>query len=110
MKRLLFSALIVLMATTVYAAEKTVEWDTVDGAAGYKITISIDSGATWAEVADVTAPAATATITIPDHGLVLIRASSYNNIGEATNTISGVWMNEDWNITAIPKALRTPGD
>ena len=101
---------IAMMASVAQAVEKTVEWDASPGdPAGYRISISNDGGVTWTQEADVAATVLQTTITVPDTGLTLIRASAYNNIGESLNTISGVWFNPDWEMSAAPTGLRSPG-
>lgn len=104
------SALLLLAVHITDAADKMVAWDPVPSASGYRISISTDNGNTWTQVADVPATETQATVTIPDSGITLIRASSYNNIGEAIGTTNGVWFNPDWQISSAPAALRTPGE
>ena len=108
---------IVMMAIVAQAAEKTIAWDAVPAADGYRISISIDSGLTWqpAElegvlIGDIPAGTTQVIVTLPDSGITLIRASSFNNISEVINTTNGVWFNSDWDQTSAPAALRSPGE
>ena len=101
---------IVMMAVVAQGADKTIAWDAVPAADGYRISISVDSGATWQQVSDVPVETTQVVVIVPDAGLTLIRASSYTNIGEVTNTISGVWFNPDWTLAQSPASLRTPGE
>ena len=77
------------------AADITLQWDPAEGATGYKLYISTDNGQTWSEGIDV-GNVTTYTLTVPDHQLVLIRASAYNNFGESIRTDAGVFYNSDW--------------
>ncbi len=101
---------ILMLAVVAQGADKTVAWDAVAGVSGYRISISTDNGVTWTQVADVPAGTTEAVITVSDTGMTLIRASSYNNIGEAVGTTTGVWFNPSWEISAVPTSLRTPGE
>lgn len=97
MKRVLLVVFVFLfLASAAYSTEKTVEWDPVTAADGYRISISADSGQTWAQVSEVLAPIVEAVIDVPDGQLILIRASAYNNISEAVSTHTGVWFNSTW--------------
>ena len=108
---------IVMMAVVAQAAEKTIAWDAVPAADGYRLTISTDMGATWVPakltgvlIGDIPVGTTQTVVTLSDTGLSLIRASSFNNIGEAVNTVTGVWFNPLWQMSAIPTSLRTPGE
>ena len=104
----LAAILVLVLVAMAQAADKTIQWDAVPDAIGYRISISTDAGVTWTQAAEIPAGTTEAVITIPDTGLTLIRASAYNNIGEAVNTTGGVWYNPDWKLTETPIGLRTP--
>ena len=101
MKKVLFvlvSFLIVLFASSVYAADVNLTWDVSSGATGYKIYQTVDNGLTWdagVDVGNVTVYTKTA---VPDSGLVLFRVSAYNAQGEAVRSWSGAWYNGDWKL------------
>ena len=97
------------LASMTYAVEKTVEWDPVISADGYRVSISSDLGETWAQVSEVLAPVVIAVIDVPENQLILIRASAYNNISEEVNTYSGVWFNSTWRKISPPTEIRTQG-
>ncbi len=110
-------ALSVLFAYAAQAVDKTVEWDPVvsDNLSGYRIytapiTAETLANPVWTQQAEADANTTSATITLPDTGLTLIKASAYNNIGEAINTVSGVFYDSDWQISPAPMGLRTPGE
>jgi len=119
MKKLiiLILALIALTTSPALAIDKLIEWDAVTAAnlTGYRIytapiTAETISNPVWTQQIEVDANTTSATITLSDTGLTLIKASAYNNIGEAINTISGVWYNLEWQISPAPAGLRTPGE
>jgi len=111
---------ILMMAVVAHGADTTVEWDASPGAVvGYNIyTTEIIPMMTaeqlafpvWVLAATVLAPETTTILDLPDEGLVLVRASAYNNIGEAIGTYSGVWINKSWLLALAPTELRTPGE
>jgi opacity protein-like surface antigen len=86
------------MGTVALAADVKLSWDPVDGATGYKIFQSLDVGQTWTQVADVTNGSTVETTLTgePDSGLILYRASAYNENEEALRTEAGAWYNGDW--------------
>ena len=86
---------ILLISTISNAAEITLHWDASENATGYKIYISLDCGQSWDDGLDV-GNVTTYKINVPDHQLVLLRASAYNNFGESIRTDAGVFYNSDW--------------
>jgi hypothetical protein len=108
---------ILMMATFAQAIDKTVAWDAVPAADGYRLSTSIDMGVTWipAElsglpVGDISVETTETILTISDTTITLVRASSFNNIGEVINTTSSVWFNPMWELLAAPVSLRSPGE
>ena len=100
MMRVMLVLAVLLFAIPCFAADVTVNWDMSDGAVGYKVYQSVDTGQTWNEVGDVVAN--TAPLVVPDSGLVLFRVSAYNNQGEAIRCDAGAWYNGDWTPPAQP--------
>jgi len=94
-KILLFIILTFSFVSLALAADITLRWDASEGATGYKLYISTDNGQTWDAGTDV-GNVTTYTLTVPDHQLVLIRASAYNDFGESIRTDAGVFYNSDW--------------
>jgi hypothetical protein len=95
MKKLIIALLVTMFAGTALAADVPLSWDPVDGAVGYKVYASTDTGTTWTEIADVAATSVTLTGE-PDSGLILYRVSAYDANQEAVRTYSGAWYNGDW--------------
>ena len=100
MMNVMLTLVVLLFAIPCFAADVTVNWDMSDGAAGYKVYQSVDTGQTWNEIADVLV--ATANVVVPDSGLVLFRVSAYNNQGEVSRCDAGAWYNGDWTPPAQP--------
>lgn len=120
MKRILLVLVMLFMCSgSVLAADQYVEWRQSVGAAGYNIQTSVDLGATWAEVPNLTYAMfillnedtqetrrmAGATITFADNILVLARISAYNLGGETWRLESGVWYNSAWMPLVAPTGL-----
>ena len=99
-KSILFFTLIIGFAVSCLAADIDLNWDVSDGAVGYKVYQSVDTGQTWDEVGDVVA--CTTPLVVPDSGLVLFRVSAYNNQGEVIRCDAGAWYNGDWTPPAQP--------
>ena len=99
MKKILLT--ILLIASTVHAADVTLRWDASEGAEGYKIYQSTDTGALWSEVADA-GNVTQYTVIAPDTGLVLFRISAYNSQGEAIRYNAGAWYNHEWKLPNEP--------
>ena len=105
MKRFLFAVIMVLMATTAFAADIPIAWDAAGGATGYKIQMSTDNGVTWSAGVDVANVLTYTLLGVPDSGLVLFRVLAYNSVGEAVNMWAGAWYNGDWKPPAVAGGL-----
>jgi len=92
--------LLILTATAAWGADITLRWDASDGAEGYRIYQSTDTGAMWDAGADV-GNVTQYTITVPDSGLVLIRIGAYNAQGEVIRYNAGAWYNGDWKLPNV---------
>ncbi len=96
--------LLVLFSSVAVPADKEIEWKESQGAVGYKAETSEDLGATWTEVQNLTYTTriegalnlATATITVADNVLVLVRVGAFNNAGTSWRLESGAWINTAW--------------
>ena len=66
-------------------------WDVEPTATGYKIYQSVDLGQTWDQGLDVGNVIEVLYPDIPDTGIVMFRASAYNEHGEAIRYTAGVW-------------------
>lgn len=97
MKKLII-LLIVLFATSVWAADVTMSWDASEGATGYKIYQTVDNGLTWDAGTDVGNVTQYTVINVPDSGLVLFKVSAYNTQNESIRSWSGAWYNGDWKL------------
>lgn len=97
MKKLIV-VLVVLFATSVWAADVSLKWDPSTGAAGYKVYKSVDNGLTWDAGIDAGAATSFVAAGVPDSGLVLFRVSAYNARGEAIRSWSGAWFCGDWRL------------
>ncbi len=95
---------ILMMAVVAQGADKSIEWDAVPEAVSYRIEISTDVGVTWdQDFALFPASETSATLTLPDNVLVMLRAVSINADGrEAINYSSGCWFNSAW---VLPPAV-----
>jgi len=91
---------IAMMASVAQAKDVTLEWDAEALAVSYRIDTSVDAGVTWVlGVATVAAPDTTASVTIDDGVLVLLRAVAINAEGkEAVNYSSGVFHHTGWEL------------
>lgn len=102
-----------LFSGSVQASDVPVEWRQSAGADGYKIETSVDLGATWTEIQNLTFTTFTegtrdlagATITVADNVLVLVRVAAYNSVGEAWKLESGAWYNSAWKPLVAPTGL-----
>ena len=102
MKRIMLFALgFIFLAGASFAIDLKISWDKNPDATGYKVYESVDQGATWQQVLDTNST--NTTLTMPEHGLVLIRISAYNRSGEAIRTGSGIWFNGNWLPPKRPK-------
>ena len=104
MKKLILILAIVLLPATAFAADITIAWDAVDGATGYNLYQSFDTGATWSPGADM-GNQTTASITVVDTGLVLFKIGAYNANGETINGWQGAWFNHKWKPLDAPVGL-----
>ena len=109
MKRVIFTTVaLILMATSAWAADVPLAWDAVQGASGYKIQMSTNSGASWSTAKDAGANATYTWTGAPDTGLCLFRVSAYNAQGEAIRTNAGAWFNGSWTVPRQPGGLGVP--
>lgn len=92
----LIIVLILLVAASAMAADVSIAWDTAQGATGYKLQMSTDTGATWSAGVDVGNVLTYTLLGVPDTGLVLFRVLAYNVQDEAITTWAGAWYNNDW--------------
>ena len=93
MKKVLFALLFVLIPVFAFGASITVKWDAVTSTpavTGYRIYQSIDDGITWTLNTPV-GNVLTATITVPDTGLVILRIGAVNSAGESIRYTAGAW-------------------
>ncbi len=105
-----------MVASVIFAADVPVTWIAAAGASGYKLEYSIDNGGTWSAPKDVGMITPVDYVAggvhllicsytwtgLPDAGLVLIRATAYNSVGNATNTGAGAWFNKSWAPPPMP--------
>jgi len=98
MKKICLALFGVLFAMTAYAADIHLKWDPSSGnVTGYRLYMSEDQGQTWTILKDnIPGTVTEANVTVPDHKLLLIRASAYNSFGESIRTNAGVFYNSDW--------------
>lgn len=83
MRKIVSVAIILLcFCAPAVAADVTLQWDPVVGADGYRIYTSTDMGGVWDAGIDV-GQATTYVMVVPETGLVLFRASAYNEYGES---------------------------
>lgn len=112
---LLYVSLIGLSPVLVSAADITLSWEGHPLATGYRIEQTLDpmvATPVWTTVLDnIPQPNpfpvdrnVTAQVTIPDTGLVLLRAVSFNATEEAVRTEAGAWYNFAWT-SQTPTAL-----
>lgn len=115
-KLLLFSIVCVLLFCSreaAFAADINLQWGQSERAVGYKIEISIDLGATWTEVPDLTYTTfvegnlnlAMATITVADNVLVLGRVGAFNDKGTSWRLEQGIYYNSAWMPPPSPTGL-----
>jgi hypothetical protein len=100
--RVILVAVLILSASLAAAGEVTLQWNESTGATSYPISMSVDNGATWAEIAEV-APAANCTggrcaliYTAPDNQFVLFRYGARNAVGDAVRYREGAWHHSGW--------------
>lgn len=94
-KKILF--LLLLIPTLSLAADVPLKWMAANNATGYKIQISTDNGVTWDEGLDVGDVTQHTYVGVPETGLVLFRAVSYNESGQETERPeAGAWYNHLW--------------
>ncbi len=104
---------VVLVCSKAYSAEIDVEWQQVPSADGYKLQASEDFGATWTEVPNLVwtpfllgnREMASATITVADNILVLVRAAAYDSQSTTWKFKSGVFYNSAWGPIPSPPGL-----
>jgi len=102
---ILITLIILLFATSAYAADITVDWQLVDGADGYKIYQSTDLWATSTLNKTVEDGSISQTVvTVPDTVIILLRASAYNSSGESIRLDAGVFY---WGNAPMPPAMPT---
>jgi len=87
------------------AADINTAWDASTGAAGYKVQMSADMGATWSEPRDAGNNTTFIWKDAPDTGLLLFRAAAYNQSQEVIRYEAGAWYNGSWKPPASPTGL-----
>lgn len=105
MKKLIL-ILILSVAVPCFAADVTLDWDSVDGATGYKIQMSTDMGITWGAPIDVGVTKPFVYTNVPEDRLIMFRASAYNAVVESINKYAGVWYDHRQKLTC-PVAMRS---
>lgn len=101
----LWFAMFFFFAKLGLAADIKTAWDASDGAAGYKIQMSTDIGATWSEPRDAGNNTTFTWMGAPDTGLLLFRAAAYNQSQEVIRYEAGAWYNGSWKPPASPTGL-----
>ena len=89
MKKLLL--ILLLISSTAFAANVTLDWDAVDGATGYKIQMSTDLGANWSVPVDAGTTKPFVYVNVPEDKLVMFRIAAYNDAMDVYNYHAGVW-------------------
>jgi hypothetical protein len=89
---------------SVSAADIDLSWPPVDGAIGYYVFMSTDSGGSWSDP-KITPLTEYTWVQAPDSGLVLWRVAAFNAQGVSLRTESGAWYNGDWQLVAQPVRL-----
>jgi hypothetical protein len=82
---IIFMLVILLLATNAWSADVKLDWDSVSGATGYKIQMSLDNGVTWQTAVDAKLVKPYTYLGVPEDKLVVFRVASYNAVGEAWN-------------------------
>lgn len=93
MLKYILSAAILLAGGQALAGDRAVTWVTEPNASGYRIQMSTDAGETWLDMVDAEQPPAT--ISVPNEGLVLIRACSLFGGQPICRPDAGVWVRDD---------------
>lgn len=93
-----------LSVNTVFGADILISWDVAQGVDGYSLVQSVDNGTTWSTPQDV-GSVTTATYTVPDSGLVLIRVGAYNSAGITWRLDAGIFYNGDWKPLLPPSGV-----
>lgn len=96
MMRALLFAFLLLSALPAAAADVSLSWDASADAAGYKIYVSADNGATWDAGTDVGNVTGHTYPGVPEDGLILFRVGAYNSQGETIRYEAGAWYNGAW--------------
>ena len=95
MKKLLF--LLLLVPSVAFSADVDLKWMVAANATGYKIQMSTDNGVTWDAGLDVGDVTQHLYLGVPETGVVLFRAVSYNATGQETiRPEAGAWYNFQW--------------
>ena len=119
MRKYLFCLILVVVALPVsaFARDAQLQWIATSGATGYKVSMSVDGGATWTEkdagIALSTCEGmGTATSCgnytwtgAPDTGLILFKVGSYNTQGTVYLPDIGVWYNSSWKLPTSPSGV-----
>jgi len=103
-----FVLILFLMGSSALAsgAELTLRWDPSEGAAGYRIYMSVDQGQTWQMALDAGGRTQATMQDVPEEGIVLFKVSAYNAAGRETVTDwAGAWYNGKWRPPEPPRAL-----
>lgn len=95
--KLVLSLLLVLIASPLLASNVTLAWDPVSGATGYRVYMSADQGATWANQ-DAANSTTYTWPNVSDTTLVLFKVSAYNSNGTSIADWRGAW----WDGRRIP--------
>lgn len=96
-KFLVACACLLCLCGVVQAADVDLRWDVVEGAIGYYVFMSTDSGQSWSSP-KITAVNQYTWVDAPDHGLVLWRVAAFNAQGSVLRTEAGAWFNGDWTL------------
>jgi hypothetical protein len=92
MKKLLIVLIILLLPLIAFAADVSLRWESVPGATGYKIYMSIDNCATWLAPKDVGNVLIYVYAGVPDDKLVHFKGSAYRpGLETMTNHMGAFW-------------------
>ena len=101
-QRIPIAALILLLLYGTASAQNiSLSWNVTAGATSYVLYQSLDKGATWTNVIEVTTPLVI--VNAPEGQLVLYKVSAKNALGESQGGDRGAWFNSTW--TAYPTHL-----
>lgn len=106
MLKTLLIAVALACAGLVQAADVDYFWDTDPTVQEYRVYHSVDGGATW--LGPTVSPTIPVTVTVPDSGLVILRAANWSaTTGEINRPEAGIWYNGDWK-PVTPANMGTP--